>query len=163
MVVKTKICTRCKQELPIDYFSDDTRKDGRKLSQCIKCRNYAQKLKRKSQLSNPYRKRQWALATLRSHRKSGYNINITTDELTELAEEITHCRWCGRKLQWESGKGVTCHCPTLDRTDNGQTIDIDNIDIICLGCNASKGQLTENEFKEHIKRMYEVSILGCKD
>ena len=164
MSVKTKECTICHKILPLSEYSTDHRYPDRKLSQCIKCRNLRQKEARDKRISNnlssPYRKRQWALATLRSHRKSGNEIIISTDQLTELAEETTHCKWCGRKLQWETGKGVTSYCPTLDRRNNENFLDIDNIDIICLSCNAGKGKLSEEEFKQYIKRMYEVTILG---
>ena len=164
MTDKKRICSSCGKELPESAFSKDCRHPTRRLSQCIKCRNLHQKEMRDKLIANgissPYRKRQWALATIRSHRKSGNKIIITTDQLTELAEETTHCKWCGRELQWETGKGVNSTCPTLDRRNNESFLDIDNVDIICLSCNAGKGKQSEEEFRRYIKKMYEVTFYG---
>jgi hypothetical protein len=140
-------CLKCNKSLSIDNFYE-----GKNI-----CKECLKEYKIKN------RKREWALGTLRNHRKKGNEILINVDQLEELAEETTHCKYCGRKLQWERFKGFTDAVPTLDRINNENIISIDNIDIICHNCNSAKGKLNINEFKSLIIQMYEVTILGSKN
>lgn len=140
-----KICSSCNKLLPKLNFNPLK-------SICKDCeRNY----------DANRRVRRWARKTLADHKKNGYEILITVDTLEDIAESTKICKWCGVDLQWEYGKGTVVNSPSLDRIDNESTITVDNIEIICRTCNLAKSNRTKLEFKEHIKRMYEVSVLGC--
>ena len=146
MTEEMKTCTKCSRVLPISSFYA-TNKNAR-CKECFKL------------YVSENRKRYWANQTLKSHRHKGFEILITTDELIDIAEQTSTCKWCGRKLQWENGLGNTGLNPTLDRKNNEHHIGIENVAIICHTCNTSKGRQSEKEFKQYIKRMYEVTILG---
>lgn len=96
---------------------------------------------------NPHRK--WASGTLSRHRKSKYVVNITTDELAEIAKNCTCCKYCGTELNWKFGdknRVVVMNSPSLDRIDNGNELSLENVQIICHKCNSRKYNDTEKEF-----------------
>ncbi len=155
--MSVKRCSRCGKLLPFINFYKDKNKTCGLTSECKSCRNLYRKEYRKTGVN---RKREWSINTLAKHRERGYEIVIDTTQLTELAEETIHCKWCGRKLHWDVGEGFLSTNPTLDREDCELDITIDNVAIICHSCNVSKGQMNSSEFRQYIKRMYEVTILG---
>jgi len=97
-----------------------------------------------------HRHRWWAHSTIQLHKKYGHIINISTDELEQIAKKIVHCPICNCKLKWESGKSSSIS-PSLDRINNGKIINKNNIWIICRKCNASKQDRTLKEFVEYCK------------
>ena len=46
------------------------------------------------------RKRLWCSATIGGHRRSGYEVNISIEELLQRVESTTHCTICGCLLDW---------------------------------------------------------------
>ena len=157
---KIKICTTCKKILPLSSFYKDLRKTDNLTCDCKECRKERRK---KYRASGVNRKREWSINTIAKHRERGYNIEITPTELTEIANETTHCKWCGRELHWGVGKGFISTNPTLDREDCEPDITIENVAIICHSCNVSKGAQTANEFRQYIKNMYEMTFYGSKN
>jgi len=84
--------------------------------------------------------RKWCSSTIRDHKKCGYIVNITIDELYDIVKDEPSCEICGKELEWYStGKGkLTNLSPSLDRIYNGNEINKDNISILCHKCNAKK-------------------------
>lgn len=91
----------------------------------------------------------WAKSSIKNHKKNGFIINITLEELINFAKKQRYCYICGKKLRWEQGStdGKLCHSsPTLDRANNDQEINISNIQILCHRCNRMKGELSMGDF-----------------
>jgi len=84
--------------------------------------------------------RRWCYNTINKHKKCGYIVNITIDELYNIVKDEPSCEICGKELEWYStGKGKTTNLsPSLDRIYNGNEINKDNISILCHKCNAKK-------------------------
>ena len=84
--------------------------------------------------------RRWCSSTINFHKKCGYIVNITIDELYNIVKDKPSCEICGKELEWYStGKGKTTNLsPSLDRKNNENEINKDNISILCYKCNAKK-------------------------
>ncbi|MFA5379641.1 MAG: hypothetical protein WC455_28040 [Dehalococcoidia bacterium] len=101
-----------------------------------------------------HRRRVWATRTRLMHRTNGFLVNITLDEIHEMAENIENCPICGRELRWLSGhKKVNGNSPTLDRIHNQNEMNADNVWIICHRCNTTKGDRSMEEFVEYCKNV----------
>jgi hypothetical protein len=153
-----RICNRCKRELPISEFYNPP--SGMRYS-CKKCdyeyardydrthaefaresyRNYARRNSR----------RRWATACLSGHHRRGHIIQLTCEELYQIAAKTELCFICGIQIDWQLGnKGhMNNLSPTLDRLDNEEVIRKDNILILCYKCNATKRDRTLREFVEY--------------
>ena len=158
----TKCCYRCKQTKPIELFSKNhCRKDGHD-SLCKSCKSETESTRRQEHKTE-YKNRDrtwrinhpldsWADVSLRSHRKKGSIIDITVKELVGLARDTPNCSICGCGLNWSYGTKngkLQSNSPTLDRTKNENTINRNNIMIICHSCNATKRNRTMDEFVEY--------------
>lgn len=185
----TKICSKCKQELSKEnFYPDKYRKDKLRVwcKECCKSNesfrwkndeNHRIKinLKRKQyqlthkkqiaetgdkwRTNNPTRF--WVNSTLQSHRRKGIIINITTDELLNIATKTTNCEICNVVLDFKrKGKINIKSSPSLDRKNNDNYINKDNILITCYQCNATKGSRT---WKEFINYCYNVVIKFYKE
>lgn len=99
--------------------------------------------------------RTWSQQTLSGHRLNGNIINITIEELTTHAKKIQFCVMCGKKLDWSITGRVSSHhdSPSLDRTNNENTVNMDSIEIICHECNTTKGRRTKDEFIDYCRRV----------
>ena len=98
--------------------------------------------------------RQWATSSIRHHEKRGFDMNVTITELSEHAKTITHCPMCGIELKWYYGN-LSPNSPTVDRVDSNNTLDMNNIQIICHRCNMAKRDRTMKEFVEYCKMVVE--------
>jgi 5-methylcytosine-specific restriction endonuclease McrA len=96
-------------------------------------------------------------STLHRHKYKGISINITTAELFEYVKDINTCKMCGKILNWTKNgkKGATHDSPTLDRIDNEDYIDLNNIQILCYQCNAGKQKMTNDEYINQCKMVLE--------
>lgn len=159
------ICKRCGEDKEESEFYPSDIKHG--VTRCKNCRlemarqfnglspetsreHYRMKAKRET-LRNPIKR--WATSTISGHKKRGCEIRFTTQELIELAEQTTHCKYCGKEIVYKPYEEVPVrNRPSMDRINNDTELRIDNIQIICNGCNISKGQMTHDEF-----------ILYCKN
>lgn len=99
-------------------------------------------------------KRLWANSSISGHRRKGYEINITTDELEAMAKNTTSCKYCGQHLNYNRGDKngkPQSSSPTLDSINNIKSLSIDNVQIICMRCNVTKSDRTHAEFVEYCK------------
>ena len=137
-----KKCSNCGELKPFsEFYKDKCSKDGLK-SQCKKCaKEYYENNKEKIKEYNKNNYvRIWCSSTIRDHKKRGYIVNITIDELYDIVKDKPSCEICGKELEWYStGKGkITNLSPSLDRIYNGNEINKDNISILCHKCNTKK-------------------------
>jgi hypothetical protein len=136
-------CTKCGAEL-----------DNKNYSICKKCladygRDY--RLARFSDKSR--RVRAWAISTLGDHKRKGFNVLITVDELCKYAMTIDNCEYTDEPLNWFSQGRPTANSPSLDRLNNEDVLNIDNIRIISYKMNAMKRDLTFKDYIKHCKFM----------
>ena len=98
----------------------------------------------------------WASSTLSYHRKKGYSIIVTINDLTRKAEKAMYCALCGTKLNWVRGtkRTATSNSPSLDRKNNGNKITSSTILIVCHKCNTMKQDKTIIEYKQYIEQIY---------
>jgi len=163
-----KICTKCKTEKSADQFSKTLYTSTGLKSWCKTCCNnlakgeqsYKYRIKNRDKLNNkakerirknPYRT--WATSTLKTHRKK-YIINITIDELIKFINNIANCQICECELDWNVGTKdgkSKLNSPSLDRINNEDIININNIQIICVNCNKTKGSRTMDGFIKYCR------------
>jgi len=147
--METKTCTKCHEEKPLSDFYPSKR-DGYR-SHCIAC---SKSISAQRYIDEPLKL--WANGTMGSHKRRGFIVTITRDQLVDIAKKTTHCSICGCKLKWEKHKGMTCDSPTLDRIHNEQELNTDNIWIVCNQCNAMKGETTMKDLINKCKRILEM-------
>ena len=99
--------------------------------------------KNKGKSESVYEK--WAKITLSKHKQHGFLVEISREELILMADNVTYCNLCGRELNWNGGKR-TSTTPSLDRINNEDFLNKDNIQIICVTCNTKKGSMTMSEY-----------------
>jgi len=152
-----KKCSNCGELKSFSEFHKDKRSNDGLQSKCKKCRkeyyeNNKEKIlkqkkdyyennkeKIKEYYENNYVRR-WCTDTINFHKKRGYIVNITFDELYNIVKDKPSCEICGKELEWYStGKGKTTNLsPSLDRIYNENEINKDNISILCHKCNTKK-------------------------
>ena len=142
--MKTKRCSKCGEVKPINEFhKNKANKDGHRYS----CKICLFEHKRKRMSKNPYKF--WVNNTLRKHKHKGFKVNISRDELIEIAKNTTNCPFCGCKLEWSYGKGASKNSPTLDRINNEGVLTLKNTQILCRRCNGIKQEKSMQEFIEY--------------
>lgn len=113
-------------------------------------RDKNKKLNNEWKIKNPIRS--WALRTINGHKKKNYIINITVDQLCEIAIKTNNCPICSVDLDWRPFKGTNhsiYNSPTLDRINNEKILNLSNVWIICNQCNMGKGARTLREYIDH--------------
>lgn len=150
-----RTCNRCNRKIPVSDFYDPP--SGARYN-CKKCeydysvayRNshhgFQKEQDREYSRRNP--RRRWSTACLAGHRRKWYEIEISFEELCEIASRTDFCFICGASLDWQLGNKGHMHnrSPTLDRLDNENVIRSDNVLILCYRCNATRRDRTLNEF-----------------
>ena len=156
----TKKCTKCGEtKSASEFHREKTGIDGL-TSRCRICRNKSHRL---DDRKHPHRK--WAYRTLYKHNLKGYEIRISTNELTQTAKQTTHCEICDCELAWfygnKNGKPLP-NSPTLDRINNSNVLSKNTVQILCMNCNASKGARTMKEMLEFCQNFVDkFSIQKC--
>lgn len=84
--------------------------------------------------------------TIYDARKRGLVFSITEEEYTKLIN--SPCTYCGIKHE----------TMTVDRIDSAVGYISGNVAAACRPCNTMKWVLSVQEFKEHIKRIYEFFV-----
>ena len=179
----TKRCTTCGEVKPMtEFFANPKAPDGHTYDCkiCVNARNsrnyyehrdhyrkmgaayYAahkaecEERTRKNRELKPYRN--WAMHTIRNHQSSGYTVNLTYDELEEIAKRTTQCPICECELDWRQGGtkcGVKRNSPTLDRKYNGDRLSTQTTWILCGRCNGIKSDMPMPEFVEFCRMVVE--------
>ena len=89
----------------------------------------------------------WADKSLYQHKKNGFDINVSKSFVYDMAKNASKCSICECELDWNYGKGMhTEASPTLDRINNENDLNENNIWIICYKCNSTKRSRTLIEF-----------------
>ena len=89
------------------------------------------------------------MRTYHSHKQKGQDIKITVREIEDLAKNTNHCPICGVELNYKIGEGKNYqNSPSLDRINNENHLDKENVMIICFRCNTTKGKRTIKQMKE---------------
>lgn len=80
-----------------------------------------------------------------------YPMLLTYEDFVEFMN-TTHCRYCGKSINWKQG-----HAYNLDRVNNKIGYTVDNCVVCCALCNRAKYTLSQQDFLEHVKCIYETS------
>jgi len=157
-------CSKCKHVKSVNHFAIDRQNKSGHSSICKQCRNEYQKIhpgtRRLYQKTHPEKyikrfmewrernpARHWTAVTLISHRKRGFEVNISNQQLYDLITKIHNCQACGKPLKFNRGKHGPAHdSPTMDRMNNEKILTPSNILILCLSCNASKSEKPYRDF-----------------
>jgi 5-methylcytosine-specific restriction endonuclease McrA len=102
---------------------------------------------------NPCRYR--ASITLNNHKRNGYIISVSIDEVEQLYLNTDVCPICGCILTHDLGIGQRQNASSLDRKNNENELRSDNIWIICHKCNAMKGSMSMKEYTEHSRLVFD--------
>lgn len=178
--LKRKICTKCNIEKDISEFSKARNRADGYQTWCKSCykiyrdthdvnsrkeyhHNYYKEnaiiLREKHKIyystENGY-KRKWVSTSLNSHRRRGYDVRISNQQLYDFIQDKYTCAYCGIVLKWESNGGFVDDSPTVDRVDNENYIDMNNIQIICTKCNGTKRNRTHKEFVEYCNNIVQI-------
>lgn len=115
---------------------------------------YKRKLERnyRSKRKNPWK--YWASKTIYQHKKDGYAVGLTTNELAEIASNTKTCGYCDCLLCWTNTK-TRPNSPTWDRLDNGDTMTLENTLIVCSKCNSEK---RARSHKQYIQDSYALAL-----
>jgi hypothetical protein len=110
------------------------------------------------QWRNTHPQRVWASSVKGHHKSNGYIVDITLDELENMANMTTNCPICGVNLNYSTRNGNTIErlsSPSLDRINNELHLNKDNVWIICTECNITKGRKLFKHFVEYCKMVGE--------
>lgn len=127
----------------------------------IKTKRYADKYQKsgKKTAARRYRRHNnpwqyWAQNTHRSHKWSGYIMNISILDLKQMALATIKCPICDKILNWHNDK-MKDDSPSLDRINNDSEININNVQIICIQCNTTKNARTMLDFVSYCRMVAE--------
>lgn len=151
----TKGCAACGERKPIsEFFRNKCTFDGLTW-QCKTCVT-----QNRNRWREKHPRRYWANSVLISHRRSGFDVRITIDWLTNHVKNINWCPLCGERLVWgRKPAGLPIHqSPSLDRVHNENFISENNILIMCYRCNTAKGDGSIDDYILHCKKVVEGSF-----
>ncbi|MBA7709789.1 hypothetical protein ES703_118714 [subsurface metagenome] len=181
--MRKKICNKCKKKKSINEFHKDERTEDKLSRKCEKCWKQDRKEKRKEyyrenkemfrriykkhykkskekilKKAKKYRNKNpigyWCNQVRNSHKRKGFKILFTFEELASMAKKTKNCHLCGTKLDWKYGRGRKDNNPSLDRINNENFLILSNIQIVCCRCNATKYNRTMKEFIDYCKEIY---------
>lgn len=159
-----KVCSGCGIKKPLsDFNKHSANKDGY-YGRCKDCckqwvnnnKDKVNATQRRYDINHP--ERTWCRSSLTSHLRSGYIVNITVEQLEKLAQQTHLCKYCGVKLDYTRGSKdgrMQLSSPSLDRKNNDNEMNINNVQIICHECNRTKGKRTDEEFINYCKKVSE--------
>lgn len=136
-------CELCGKE-----YSPDPR--GRKMTpRCDECYEKEKEKARKARLMKngaPDEIIRWAKAAIWQHKNKGHDVQFDYEDLVMLALKHEKCQICGIKFtSYSHGERRS-----FDRAHNGRAYDISDVGIICVRCNAIKGDLGIPELKQYL-------------
>ncbi len=149
----SKICTTCNIDKPLEDFNKCKAFNDGRAYMCRSCiKEYSEAVGKQKYAARrvEFPRRAWAMGSYQGHRKRGYEILFSREELEALADETNNCKICNVKLNWLPGKERTWpDSPTLDRIDSGKLMELRGIQILCHFCNRTKGERTMAEFIQY--------------
>lgn len=165
----TKKCCRCKEEKDISLFGKNAFHDDNLHHYCKTCQNIIASEYRKNNpekihssikkyRNNPRNKYKiYASTTLNDHKRNNFIVNITINELEKLAINTNFCIYCGIELNYNRGYKFMAldNSPSLDRINNENEMNMENVQIICHKCNAIKHDMTHLEFIKYCKHIFD--------
>lgn len=80
----------------------------------------------------------WSGKSITNHKRNGYAVNITQQELHGYALKVDRCEDCDAILSWGYGHGYNARSPVCDRRENSGALEFGNIAIVCCQCSSSK-------------------------
>ena len=140
------ICRDCGHKGPASDFYTTGR--GRPDCLCKECRK---KASRKKYEDNPYKA--WAVNTRSYHESKGIQFYIRLDELERAARIHDKCMICDQSLYYgKKTNGIKQdNSPYLDRLNNEDYVDNNNVLLVCARCHGAKKGLTLREFLNYCK------------
>jgi hypothetical protein len=156
----TKLCTKCKADLPVGSFYTT----GKKVSGEPKLNSWCKACI--SQKQATYHKRTWGPArlqhsafkrtkSLRSfliylrakavQRRGGDVISVDALELLWHTQQ-GKCALTGWDMTMELGRGVVPTNCSLDRVDSSGGYEVGNVQLVCRAANVAKSDLSLNDF-----------------
>lgn len=161
-----KKCTGCKLEKSVlDFYKNKAIYDGYS-TECKECSTkrtqelFKNNPEKRCEIKERWRKKHphyvWAERTLNQHKENGYKINISVMDLANIARNTDTCFFCKNFIKWSYGdKGkILDTSPSLDRLNNENYIDKNNIAIVHHTCNTYKGA---RPFSTYIQDSYELT------
>jgi len=163
-----KICSKCNIKKPLSMFDKNKRNKDGYYGMCKECRKHwvnnnrdkVNATQRRYNINHP--ERTWCRSSITNHLRCGYEVNITIEQLIDLAQKTNICKYCGVKLDYTTGnKGgrMQIESPSLDRKNNDSEMNVDNVQIICHECNRTKGKRTDEEFINYCKKVGEIKVI----
>lgn len=98
--------------------------------------------KRRWRNSDQFRK--WAVHSIISHKKRGYDIQIDINSLIDILKLQHNCFYC----QYELKVGINA---SIDIITRKMVISSDNIVICCRSCNSTKATKSKEEYQQLLK------------
>lgn len=151
-----KTCSLCKQYLPLEKFSKTNGTYDGHIARCKDCDNKISnnyKINNKALIKEKRKKRSVTIGykinsryrSYKERQKEKFNsdIQMSIDEVTKII--IEPCFYCG---------GMDVPVNGLDRVDNTKGYENGNVVSCCKKCNTMKLDLTVDEFKEKIIKIY---------
>ena len=107
-------------------------------------------LKRKKAV-NPYFF--WSHSVIQAHKARGFIVDFNGQWLEDLAKSTPTCFLCECKFDWFLEKKGRQYpdSPSLDRIENEKTLTKENVQIICILCNMTKGARNMKDFIAYCK------------
>ena len=89
-------------------------------------------------------------------------FELSLEDLSKAV--LKNCEYCGsppeNQIKTHDGDGIRLKYNGLARVDTNGTYNKNNVVPCCKHCNFSKGEMATEEWKNHIRKMYEFMGLG---
>ena len=144
--MEEQICRNCEESKTLDEFY----LTGRGKPDCV-CKECRRKSYRQKYESNPYKS--WAINTKAYHESKGIEFYIMLDELEQAARIHANCMICNTPLYYGKKLNGTKqdNSPYLDRLNNEDYVDNNNVLLVCARCHGAKKGLTLKQFLSYCK------------
>lgn len=131
-----QVCSRCGQDLPIDRFSRNGRKDGYRRPECRACQHG-----RSKEINSNYQMTPGAVAARGRHNLGQKEVQRLKN--FKLKEQGKQCVYCLAEISMETAD--LDHKTPLSR---GGSHDLTNLQVLCSACNKEKHSKTDKEYRE---------------
>jgi len=95
----------------------------------------------------------WVVRSFCGHKKRGFVVDISVNDLIERAENTNECPRCGVKFDWKNGRHLkNWQMPCIACLTHNQTLTLENIEIICKKCNTQQNNDSLEEFFSYCRQ-----------